>query len=88
MTAGETLLPRRTTEVNYEDDDGIDTIEDTWDGDEGPRILGKLWTGRTIFYTDLSKERHGSPTQTDIAYSLAEEAVSYTHLTLPTILRV
>ena len=76
MSAGCTLLPRRTTVVNYGSEDGVlaesETIEDEWDGDSAHRVLDQWWTGYTVFYTDDAKERAGTPSQLDVCYAFRD----------------
>ena len=44
----------RITEVVYLNG-SENMIQDTWDDDFGAKMLGKEWTGKTIFFVEKSK---------------------------------
>ena len=75
MSAGYTLLPRRTTELLYEEEkDGVpETLEDTWMEADAHRTMEKQWTGRTTFYMDTNVPRTELPSPADVCFALVEE---------------
>ena len=72
VSAGVSLLPRRTTKIIYETDGDHETLEDEWDGDNANRILDRSWTGETTFYADEEKDRDGPPRGDDVCYCIGE----------------
>ena len=75
MSAGYTLLPRRTTELVYEgEEDGApETMEDTWLDADSHRTMEKRWTGKTTFYVDPNVPRTALPDSADVCFALVEE---------------
>ena len=72
VTAGYTLLSRRTTKRLFEDSGLEDVIEDEWDAPDVALPTEERWTGTTTFYVDTDVARRLNPASTDVCYALLE----------------
>ena len=72
VTAGYTLLSRRTTKRVFEDSGLEDVIEDEWDASTVAPPTEERWTGTTTFYVDTDVARRTNPASNDVCYALLE----------------
>ena len=72
VTAGYTLLPRRTAKKVYENSGVEETVEDEWDSHDPHQITEERWTGSTTFYVDTEVARKANPPANDVCYALLE----------------